>query len=458
MENKKQYCILCGAENNLTAKFCCKCGQSMDQKDDDFQNYAKEKVKDKVTGEIKGKATDGLLDMLKKFLNSKAYGIILSLSVVAGATGVLAGGSGVKEFSNNVPGMFKDGTIYAMNLSGMENLGTYGGIGIYPVRDSSGNVSMIYLAGTTHFSMYTDLTVTGSNGKNIINERIQEDERGARQFCYVVEDLNASVEIVPQAVDGSDIYGGKTEIILGTDYGIRKASEYGLERLEKVEEYHDNGNMKYQYFITYKIYADEGGVYGDHEIHYDELGREVLNTQVEKGVEISRKETTYYENGDKSSIGYKDGLIASEWKEDKNGNCLRCVTYLDPGEIGYTDEYTYYDNGQVKTESNYGRGSVPEDQLSYYSEYYEDGSKKLYQFYSDNGTVYTESIYNEDGTGQAFKYTYNSDGSRYADTVYDFYTNEYGNTINTRESSYWADGTVRHQYIYDENGDRILVE
>ena len=95
----------------------------MDQKDDDFQTYAKEKVKDKVTGEIKGKATDGLLDMLKKFLNSKAYGIILSLSVVAGATGVLAGGSGVKEFSNNVPGMFKDGTIYAMNLSGMESGG-----------------------------------------------------------------------------------------------------------------------------------------------------------------------------------------------------------------------------------------------------------------------------------------------------------------------------------------------
>ena len=37
MENKKQYCILCGAENNLTAKFCCKCGESLDQKDDDFQ-------------------------------------------------------------------------------------------------------------------------------------------------------------------------------------------------------------------------------------------------------------------------------------------------------------------------------------------------------------------------------------------------------------------------------------
>ena len=457
MENKKQYCILCGAENNLTAKFCCKCGESLDQKDDDLQTYAKEKVKDKVTDEIKGKATDGLLDMLKKFLNSKAYGIILSLSVVAGATGVLAGGSGVEEFSNNVPGMFKDGTVYAMNLSGMENLEYFGGVGIYPIRDSDGDICMYYLAGTTHFSMYTDLTVTGSDGKNLIKERIQEDDRGARQFCYVVEDLNATVEIVPKAVDGSDTYDGRAEVILGTDYGIRKASEYGAEQLEKVVEYHDNGNLKYQYFITHTIYADEGDVYGDHEMHYDEQGRLVLET-TENSVETSRQEITYYDNGDILKLNWENGLQSGEWLEDANGNCLRRVTYLDPGELGYTDEYTYYDNGQVKTESNYGRGSVPEDQLSYYTEYYEDGSKKLYQYYSDNGTVYTESIYNEDGTGQSFKYTYNSDGTRYADTVYDFYTNEYGNQMTTTETLYNADGSVWHLYTYDETGNRTLVE
>ncbi|MBE6866190.1 MAG: zinc ribbon domain-containing protein [Ruminococcaceae bacterium] len=457
MENKKQYCILCGAENNLTAKFCCKCGESLEQKDDDLQTYAKEKVKDKVTDEIKGKTTDGLLDMLKKFLNSKAYGIILSLSVVAGATGVLAGGSGVKEFSNNVPGMFKDGTVYAMNLSGMENLGVYGNIGIYPVRDSAGKVSMVYLAGTTHFSMYTDLTVTGFDGKGIIKERIQEDDRGARQFCYVVEDVNATVEIVPKAVDGSDIYDGRSEIILGTVYGIRKASEYGPEQLEKVEEYHDNGNMKYQYFITHTIYADEGDVYGDHEIYYDELGREVLNTQTEKGVEIARTETTYYDNGDKLTIGYENGLIDSEWLSDANGNCLRRVVYLDPGVKGYTDEYTYYDNGQVKTESNYGRGGSAEDMLSMYSEYYEDGSKKLYQDYMDDGRLYSESVYNEDGTGNTFQYEYNSDGTRYADIVYDFYTNEYGNTVLTKETWYNADGSVRNEFAFDENGSRVSV-
>ena len=46
MENNKQYCILCGAENKLTDKFCHKCGESLDQKDDQLQSYAKEKVKE----------------------------------------------------------------------------------------------------------------------------------------------------------------------------------------------------------------------------------------------------------------------------------------------------------------------------------------------------------------------------------------------------------------------------
>lgn len=457
MENKKQYCILCGAENDLTAKFCCKCGESLDQKDDDLQTYAKEKVKDKVTDEIKGKATDGLLDMLKKFLNSKAYGIILSLSVVAGATGMLAGGNGVEEFSNNVPGMFQDGTVYGMNFSGQQALESFGGISIYPGYGTDGNISVIYLAGSTHFSMYTDLTVTSSAGKQLIKERIQEDDRGSRQFCYVVEDVNSTVEIVPKAVDGSDIYDGKAEIILGTDYGIRKVSDYGKEKLEKVVEYHDNGNLKYQFFLTYKIYADKGDMYGENELYYDELGRETLITVKEDGTEISRTETTYAENGDKTVIGYENGLIDSEWKEDANGNCLRRVVYLDPGVKGYTDEYTYYDNGQVKTESNYGRGGSAEDMLSMYSEYYEDGSKKLYQDYMDDGRLYSESVYKEDGTGQTFQYEYNSDGTRYADIVYDFYTNEYGNTVLTKEIWYNADGSVRNEFTFDENGNRVPV-
>ncbi len=458
MEDKKQYCILCGTENKLTDKFCHKCGESLDQKDDELQTYAKEKIKGKVKDEVKGKATEGLLDLLKKFLNSKAYGIILSLSVVAGATGILAGGGGVKEFSNNVPGMFKDGTVYGMNFSGQQALESFGGINIYPGYDADGNVSVIYLAGGTHFSMYTDLTVTSSAGKQLIKERIQEDERGRRQFCYVVEDLNATVEIAPKAVDGSDIYDGNAVVILGTDYGIRKYSEYGKDNLEKVVEYHDNGNLKYQFFLTHTIYVDKGDVYGENELYYDELGRETLITVKEDGTEISRTETTYAENGDKTVIGYENGLIDSEWKEDANGNCLRRVVYLDPGVKGYTDEYTYYENGQVKSESNYGRGSAAEDMLSSYYEFYEDGSRKLAQTFSDDGTVYSESIYNEDGTGQTFQYEYNSDGTRYADVVYDFYTNEYGNQILTKEIWYNADGSVRNEFAFDENGSRVSVE
>ena len=53
MENKKVYCILCGAENDERAKFCTKCGQPMEQKDDDLQTYAKEKIKDKIKSDPK---------------------------------------------------------------------------------------------------------------------------------------------------------------------------------------------------------------------------------------------------------------------------------------------------------------------------------------------------------------------------------------------------------------------
>lgn len=457
MENKKQYCILCGAENNLTDKFCHKCGESLEQKDDDLQTYAKEKIKDKVTGDLKDKATDTFFDWLKKFLNSKAYGIILSLSVVAGATSVLAGGaSGVKEFSNNVPGMFKDGTVYAVNLSGMERLESFGGVGIYPVYDANDNISLIYLAGTTHFSMYTDLTVTGSNGKELINERIQEDESGARQFCYVVEDLNATVEIVPKAVDGSDIYDGKAEVVLGTDYGIRKYSQYGKTDLEKVVEYHDNGNVKYQYFLSLTIYVDEGNVYGDHEIYYDELGRETLNTQTEKGVEVNRTETTYKENGNIAIIRYENGLIDSEWEEDANGNCLKNVVYIEPGVLGYTDVYTYYDDGTRCTATYYGRRGSPEDAISMYEEYYPDGSKKLYQSYTDEGMLESESIYNQDGTGKAFVYSSGyEEADRYVSREYSFYVDQYGNSVYTKEIHYKADGSISQVYDYDENGNRI---
>ena len=96
--------------------------------------------------------------------------------------------------------------------------------------------------------------------------------------------------------------------------------------------------------------------------------------------------------------------------------------------------------------------------LSSYYEYNEDGSKKLTQSFTDNGNVYSESVYNQDGTGQAFKYTYNSDGTRYADTVYDFYVNEHGNQIITKETLYRADGSVWHMYTYDDNGNRMLAE
>ncbi len=441
MENKKQFCILCGAENNLTDKFCHKCGESLDQKDDDLQVYAEEKIKDKVKDELQDKATDTFLDLLKKFLNSKAYGVLLSLSIVASTAGVLVGGAGgVNEFSNNVSGMFIDGSVYGMNFSGQEALVYTGNIGIYPGYDANGDIFAMYIAGNTHFSVYTDLTVTGSDGKTLIDRRIQEDESGRRNFCYVVDDLNATVEINPGYVSG-EVYETTAEVLLGTDYGIRKFTQYNLDKVSQIQEYYDNGTLKYQYYMTYVYYADIGGVYGDAENFYDEKGRLTLETS-ENVKESQRTEYTYYDNGDMLQVRQENGLTDLEVLTDINGNVLREVIYLDPGEIGYTVEYTYYDNGQEKSIATYGLQDSPEDMLCRYEEFYEDGSQKLYQDYSSDGTLYMESVYDRQGSGQSFKYRYNSDGSRYAYSVYDFYTDEYGNRVLTKETTYNRDGSV----------------
>lgn len=91
MENKKQFCILCGAENKIQDRFCHSCGQPLEQTDDELQEYVTGKVKEKTKEKVKEKATDTFLEWLKKLLNSKAYGIILSLSIVVSGFNMMVG-------------------------------------------------------------------------------------------------------------------------------------------------------------------------------------------------------------------------------------------------------------------------------------------------------------------------------------------------------------------------------
>lgn len=451
MENNKQYCILCGAENKLTDKFCHKCGESLDQKDDQLQSYAKEKVKEKITDEVKGKATDGLLEMLKKFLNSKAYGIILSLSVVAGVGSALVGGSGVKEFSNSVPGMFSDGQVYGMNFSGQQNLFYYH-MGAYPGYDEAGNMTILYLDGRARSDgSHIDLKVTGADGKTIIDKRIMSEYGSSERFCYAVDDMGATIEIRPENTEGGEDY---LIVQLGTANGIRCYEEYEDGDLIKMQEFYDNGVMKYQYFKTLVVYADHGRIFGKEETFRDEQDRITLSERV-NSVESERWEYTYYDNGTYYRLHQQNGLNADELTYDSQDRVIIRKMYQPAGTLLYTEEMTYYDNGMEKSKASYGLGDDAEDMLSRYEEYYEEGSMKLYQKYYD-GVLGDETVRNADGTGQYISYD-TMDDSHYITSVTDFVEQANGNTKYIREVQYYADGSIRAEYTYDENNNRIAV-
>lgn len=448
MENNKQYCILCGAENKLTDKFCHKCGESLDQKDEELKDYAVDKVKEKVKETVEEKATDTFLDMLKKFLNSKAYGILLSLSIVAGVGGILVGGDGIKEFSKDVPGMFKDGKIYAWSFNYDDAL-FHAGVSGYPGYDENGNVDKVYLAGEIHFSQYIDLKVIGSNGRTLIDEKIEHDDNAdTNRYCYVVQDMGAVIESDPEAVDGSDTYDQRYVVELGTAKGIRRIEEYKDDILQQATEYYDNGNMKYQYWLSYNNSID-GEYYYDSESFYDEEGRITLSHAVYEGTEQSRTEYTYSDDGSVWIIYYSNGVIVGQHEKDAQDRTLTNIIYQDDGTYMYKETFEYYPSGALKSEAAYGIAGDEQDVLSDYTEYYENGDRKLYQDYS-SGYLYIETVWNEDGTGTSTQYGHTDDGVVYISGYSEFVYDEYNNTMPTKEiDAFNGSSDVMYETVFD---------
>lgn len=77
MENKR-YCIFCGAENDADADVCCACGKTMHPKDHLLKDYLYRKTKDS----LKGKAEDSFLSVLKNWILSHLYGLVVTVSLI----------------------------------------------------------------------------------------------------------------------------------------------------------------------------------------------------------------------------------------------------------------------------------------------------------------------------------------------------------------------------------------
>lgn len=77
-----QYCTHCGAVNKKSAFVCIDCGKKIITKYRPFYDFLKKRIKDEAAGKI----TDSLFSLIKKFLFSHAYGVLISVSIVASVT------------------------------------------------------------------------------------------------------------------------------------------------------------------------------------------------------------------------------------------------------------------------------------------------------------------------------------------------------------------------------------
>ncbi len=106
MEQHKIYCILCGTHNDENAKTCTLCGKPLNQTEHPLLDYIKEKFVSYVKDTAKGEGENALINWLSRLLNSKLYGIALTLTLLASAGSILVGGgvrSTVTDFNSSAP-------------------------------------------------------------------------------------------------------------------------------------------------------------------------------------------------------------------------------------------------------------------------------------------------------------------------------------------------------------------
>ena len=84
-KEEKIFCVYCGTENSLVLKKCSKCGKELDPKNRPFRDYLKEKVEDKLKGDVQ----DEMLTIMINFIKTHLYGSILTCSIIITAISVV---------------------------------------------------------------------------------------------------------------------------------------------------------------------------------------------------------------------------------------------------------------------------------------------------------------------------------------------------------------------------------
>lgn len=72
------YCIYCGSPLLQDSAECPRCGRKQEKKEDAFRIFLWKNTKDK----IRGKIDDSLFEIIKNWLISHLYGLVLLLTVI----------------------------------------------------------------------------------------------------------------------------------------------------------------------------------------------------------------------------------------------------------------------------------------------------------------------------------------------------------------------------------------
>ena len=275
MENKKQFCILCGAENKLQDKFCHSCGQPLEQTDDELKEYITETVKEKTKEKTKEKATDAFLEWLKKLLNSKAYGIILSLSIVVSGFNMLVGlpgSSGLVMTGDPAQIIVPDNPDGPADIAGI-NGGTdlvidpntmfshYVSDGFAVCYEDPDNINEMYLWAKSSSTYAVSLKATGAGGNVLVDVVIARDTDAADRYTYVINERRVLFEMTQLGCEEPV----RIELQTGVNGNMLVFREYIDGQLMSSCEYYENGNIKYSW-----NYSGEGQP--AQEYHFNEDG------------------------------------------------------------------------------------------------------------------------------------------------------------------------------------------
>lgn len=449
MENNKKYCILCGAENNVADKFCNKCGESLDQKDDELKDYAVEKVKDKVKETVEEKATDTFLDLLKKFLNSKAYGIILSLSIIAAAGNMLVGGNKVKEFSNNIPGMFVDGSIYGVTFDSTEILIEHG-FNIYGKRDASGNIYMLYLDGSTSYYADYYIKVTGSDGKILRQDELphyDSQTENSQNYTIAIEDLYCTIELKYNHLTENRV--NVCTVQMNGPVGIKSVIEYENDVLFLNQEFYDTGVEKYFYRVNGYLTLENGEKeYSTEETFYDENGEILKFISMSGDTVVSSNVREDYADGSYKYTEENNGQLNHVYVYNLQDEIIEECKYTN-GVFFFKKTFEYYETGEMLSESYYsGETDLYPTTVKYYNV---DGSvKQEIRYYTDKGTIKSDTVY--DGNGAAVSKEYYYDNGNIS-KLSNLQQRDDGVYNAVKIISYDKDGNITRETEYDLYGE-----